>query len=100
MKILITPRNYEIKIPEFYNRKGKQQIEKFAKQDLKKQGLEPKIINWDDKKGLISISMNEGGIDLENQRFKLHNIHYESKLGKSLTKIIEYYFKLINNIKK
>jgi len=63
---------------------------------IKLEIFKPKLIRWDDKEGLIYISMHEGGIDLEDKRFKFHNIHYESELGKSLSKIIKYYFKLLS----
>ena len=96
-KLLILPENYEDKIQEFYNKEGKQKVENYTREELKKLGFEPKLIRWDNKRGLEGISMYEGGIDLERNTFDFHNIYYESDLGKILHKIIKYYFKLLES---
>jgi hypothetical protein len=66
------PPDYEEKLPEFYEREGKEKIEDAARaleRSLDKL-VRPDskiLLNWDDKKGLVNIAVNEAhSLDLND----------------------------------
>jgi hypothetical protein len=85
--VIMLPEEYQELIPKFYEKGGRERIEDFAKiLDNSLEGIfgKPDIkLRWDEKKGLVHISIGpSGGLDLSDSEhyFQEHNLGSQTSL--------------------
>lgn len=95
--LLLLPKNFEEKIPRFYEQRGKEQIEEYAKQIEREYKIDFRLIAWDDRKGLVNISNTPStGLDLQERRFVPHNIwDLTSEFAEPVVKVVLVYISLL-----
>ena len=99
-KLLLLPENFESKMKYFYGRKWREKIEEYAQEIESEYNIKFRIINWNEKKGLVNISTSPStGLDLITNRFVPHNIYdLESKEAEPLVKLALYYISILESL--
>ena len=90
--------NYKERVKRFYKTKGSEDIESYTEEIKKQKNVKVRLV-WDETRGLRSVSLGWGGLDLdENEgRYIFHNIYnMESPEAIALFEIAKRYISLLN----